>query len=120
MYNIPFGRPIIEEEEKNAVMEVLNNPILVHGPKTKSFEDDFAKFTNSPYAIAISSCTAGIAILYYLKRLSLFTWLNVYPSVYLNQFPSKNVLQILLLRLSGFPLSIRLFLFLKRQEIIFK
>jgi perosamine synthetase len=30
---IPFGRPLLGEEERNAVMEVLAGPILVHGPR---------------------------------------------------------------------------------------
>ena len=63
--NIPFGRPIIGEEEKKAVKEVLNNPILVHGPKSTEFEDGFKEFTNSPYAISVSSCTAGMHLVYF-------------------------------------------------------
>ena len=35
---IPFGKPIIEEEEKEAVMKVLSGPILVHGPKANPEE----------------------------------------------------------------------------------
>ena len=35
---IPFGKPIIEQEEKKAVQEVLESPILVHGPKALDFE----------------------------------------------------------------------------------
>ena len=31
--NLPFGKPIIGEEERNAVMDVLAGPILVHGPR---------------------------------------------------------------------------------------
>ena len=31
--SIPFGRPIIGDEEKQAVADVLEGPILVHGPK---------------------------------------------------------------------------------------
>jgi len=63
--NIPFGRPIIEQEEKQAVADVLNNPIHVHGPKSDQFEDGFKKFTNSPYAITVSSCTAGMHLVYF-------------------------------------------------------
>ena len=36
MRQIPFGRPIIGEPEKNAVMDVLGGPILVHGPRSNS------------------------------------------------------------------------------------
>ena len=44
---IPFGKPLIKKEEKNAVSKILNNPILVHGPKTPEFENLFCKFTQS-------------------------------------------------------------------------
>ena len=62
---IPFGRPIIEEEEKNAVLEVLNNPILVHGPKAVEFENNFATHTGAKNAISVSSCTAGMHLIYF-------------------------------------------------------
>lgn len=63
--NLPFGIPLIGEEEKNAVLEVLSNPILVHGPKAVQFEEDFGKFTNSPYSVSVSSCTAGLHLVYF-------------------------------------------------------
>lgn len=65
MRNIPFGKPLIGREEKQAVMEVLNGPILVHGPRTTAFEADFASFTGAPYAVAVSSCTAALHLAYF-------------------------------------------------------
>ena len=50
MQPIPFGKPIIDEEERNAVLQVLDGPILVHGPVAKQFEADFASFTQAPEA----------------------------------------------------------------------
>ena len=43
MREIPFGRPMIGEEERNAVANVLASPQLVHGPVAKAFEVAFAK-----------------------------------------------------------------------------
>ena len=43
---IPFGKPMIGEEERSAVMDVMAGPILVHGPQTVQFENDFATFTD--------------------------------------------------------------------------
>ena len=62
---IPFGRPMIGVEEKKAVADVMNNPILVHGPRSTQFEDGFKEFTNSPHAISVSSCTAGMHLVYF-------------------------------------------------------
>jgi len=62
---IPFGKPMIGEEEKNAVLEVLNGSILVHGPRVKEFEAAFAKFTGAPHAVSVSSCTAALHLAYF-------------------------------------------------------
>ena len=62
---IPFGKPILEEEEKQAVQEVLSGPILVHGPKSELFENAFREFTGAPHAISVSSCTAGMHLIYH-------------------------------------------------------
>ncbi len=65
MRTIPFGRPLIGEEEKRAVIDVLDGPILVHGPKSKAFETDFAAFTGAPEAVSVSSCTAALHLAYF-------------------------------------------------------
>lgn len=65
MRNIPFGRPIIGDAEKKAVMEVLKGPILVHGPKATEFENNFASFTGAPEAVSVSSCTAALHLAYF-------------------------------------------------------
>lgn len=62
---IQFGKPIIGEEEKRAVAEVLNGDILVHGPKAKEFEAAFADFTGAPYVVSTSSCTASLHLTYF-------------------------------------------------------
>ena len=65
MIKIPFGQPILGDEEKKAVMKVMEGSILVHGPVSKKFEDDFASFTGAPHAISVSSCTAGMHLIYF-------------------------------------------------------
>jgi perosamine synthetase len=62
---LPFGKPLIGLEERNAVAEVLSSPILVHGPKAIEFENEFAKFTGAPHAVSVSSCTAGMHLIYF-------------------------------------------------------
>ena len=64
MRTIPFGKPIIGDEERNAVMQVLSGPILTHGPLVKEFEAAFARYTGAKYAIAVSSCTAALHLAY--------------------------------------------------------
>ena len=65
MRQIPFGRPIIGDEERNAVSDVLRGHILVHGPKSKEFESVFAEYTGAPNAVSVSSCTAALHLCYF-------------------------------------------------------
>ena len=69
MRQIPFGRPMIGEEERAAVLDVLAGPILVHGPRAAQFEADFAAYTGAPHAVSVSSCTAGMHLVYFVLGL---------------------------------------------------
>ena len=40
---IQFGKPILNNEEKESVVKVLSGTQLVHGPKASDFEKKFAK-----------------------------------------------------------------------------
>ena len=62
---ISFGKPLIGKAEKRAVLNVLSGNILVHGPKAVEFENIFSKFTKSPFAVSVSSCTAGMHLVYF-------------------------------------------------------
>ena len=62
---ISFGSPIIGAPELRAVEEVLLSGILVHGPRAKAFETNFAAFTGAQHAISVASCTAGMHLAYY-------------------------------------------------------
>ena len=64
MREIPFGRPLVGREEKDILMNVLNGHVYVHGPLLKKFESSFSKFTQAPYAVALSSCTAALHLTY--------------------------------------------------------
>jgi len=57
---IPISKPIIGEEEKKLVREVLDSGMLAQGPKVKELEEKFAKFCGVNYAIAVNSGTAAI------------------------------------------------------------
>ena len=57
---ILFGQPHIGKDEINEVIESLENGWLGTGPKTKKFEEDFAKYKSSKFSLALNSCTAGL------------------------------------------------------------
>lgn len=57
---LPFSRPDIGQEEINEVIEVLSSGWITSGPKVQAFEKAFAEYVGCPYALALSSCTAGL------------------------------------------------------------
>ena len=57
---IPIAKPIIGDEEKEAVLEVLNSGIIAQGPRVREFELAFSEFTGTEFAIAVNSGTAAL------------------------------------------------------------
>lgn len=57
---IPIAKPILGEEEKKAVSEVIDSGIIASGPKTKEFEEQFAKYVGTKYALATTSGTTAL------------------------------------------------------------
>jgi dTDP-4-amino-4,6-dideoxygalactose transaminase len=58
--NIPFAPPYITEDEIKAATEVLKSGWLSLGYKTAEFENKFAGYVGSKYAVATNSCTAAL------------------------------------------------------------
>jgi dTDP-4-amino-4,6-dideoxygalactose transaminase len=62
---IPFGRPWITEDDRQAVMEVLNGPTLAHGPKARVLEAEFAAFVGAgAHCVSVSSGMAALHLAY--------------------------------------------------------
>ncbi len=62
--SIPFGRPMIGDDERAAVADVLAGTTLTHGPRVKAFEAAFAEFTGAPHAVATATCMAALHLAY--------------------------------------------------------
>jgi dTDP-4-amino-4,6-dideoxygalactose transaminase len=60
---LPFFKPDIDDNEINAVVDVLKSGWLTTGPNTVKFEELIKEFTGSKHAIAVNSCTAGLHIM---------------------------------------------------------
>jgi len=58
--NIPFGRPWITNEDRDAVMEVLKGHILTDGPRCANFEAKFTDMMGGGFATTTSSCMAAL------------------------------------------------------------
>jgi len=57
---IPYGRQHIIQQDIDAVVEVLKSDFLTQGPKVKEFEEKFAEYIGSKYAVAVSNGTAAL------------------------------------------------------------
>lgn len=57
---IPYGKHHIDEDDIQAVVDVLRSGILTQGPAIEAFEQAIAKYAGAKYAVALSSGTAAL------------------------------------------------------------
>ncbi len=57
---IRIAQPIIEDEEKRAVIDALESGQLSQGPRVAAFEEAFARYTGARHAVALNSGTAAL------------------------------------------------------------
>ena len=57
---LPFSTPTIEEAEINEVVDSLKSGWITTGPKVKLFEEAFKAYVGAPYAVPLTSATAGL------------------------------------------------------------
>jgi len=57
---IPYGKHYIDEDDIQAVVDVLRSGFLTQGPTVEAFENAIAKYVGVKYAVAVSSGTAAL------------------------------------------------------------
>jgi len=57
---IPLAKPLLGQQEINAVGKVIRSGWVIEGPKVKEFECQFAAFVGASYAVAVSNCTTAL------------------------------------------------------------
>ncbi len=57
---IPYGKHHIDEEDVQAVVDVLRSGVLTQGPAVGAFEQAVANYVGAKYAVAVSSATAAL------------------------------------------------------------
>ncbi|MBP2655027.1 MAG: UDP-4-keto-6-deoxy-N-acetylglucosamine 4-aminotransferase [Firmicutes bacterium] len=60
MKNIPYARQHINQEDVEAVVEVLKSDWLTQGPTIERFECQVAAYCGAKYAVAVTSATAAL------------------------------------------------------------
>jgi len=59
---IPLNRLLLGQEEAEAVSSVLSTGQVAAGPKVRAFEEEFASYIGTRYAVATSSGTAALHV----------------------------------------------------------
>ena len=59
---IPYGRQSIDQDDINAVIEVLNSTNLTQGPKVAEFESALCEQTDARFAVCVNSGTSALHI----------------------------------------------------------
>ena len=57
---IPYGRHYVDEEDIQAVVEILRSGALTQGPLVEAFAEAIAGYVGAKYAVAVSSGTAAL------------------------------------------------------------
>ena len=58
--SIPYGRQSITSEDIDSVIKALNSDYLTQGPIVKEFENKFAEYVDSRFAVAVNNATSGL------------------------------------------------------------
>ena len=61
---VRLARPVVSEEEVQAIREVLHSGVLTNGPRTAEFEQAFARRHQTAYAVAFANGTVALAAMY--------------------------------------------------------
>jgi dTDP-4-amino-4,6-dideoxygalactose transaminase len=59
---LPFGRPLLGEEEIAEVVDTLRSGWITTGPKVKRFERMLQEYVGAPHVRCVSSCTAALTL----------------------------------------------------------
>ncbi len=59
---LSFSLPLVGQEEIDEVIEALRSGWLTAGPRTRQFEQEFRETFQTPGALALNSCTAGLHV----------------------------------------------------------
>lgn len=60
MIQIPVAKPVLDEQEVEAVRRVILSGWVTQGPEVAAFEQEFADYVGAAHACAVSNCTTAL------------------------------------------------------------
>lgn len=79
---IPYGRQDINQQDIDAVVEVLKSDFLTQGPMVPAFEKSIMDACNAKYAVAVNSATSALHIACLALGLDKGDWLWTTPNTF--------------------------------------
>jgi len=79
---IPYGRQDINQQDIDAVVEVLQSDFLTQGPMVPAFEKSIMEACNAKYAVAVNSATSALHIACLALGLGKDDWLWTTPNTF--------------------------------------
>ena len=67
---LSYSTQLIEDDDIQAVVDVLKSDLLAQGPKVKKFEDDLCSYTGAKYAVAFNSATSALSAAYNISDIT--------------------------------------------------
>jgi UDP-4-amino-4,6-dideoxy-N-acetyl-beta-L-altrosamine transaminase len=67
---IPYSRQLIEEDDIQAVVDVLKSDFITQGPKIQEFENALAAYCHARYAVVFATGTAALHAAYFAAGIS--------------------------------------------------
>jgi UDP-4-amino-4,6-dideoxy-N-acetyl-beta-L-altrosamine transaminase len=59
---IPYGKHLVDEDDIDAVVDVLRNQFLTQGTVVPQFEQDLCEYTGAKHCVAVNSATSGLHV----------------------------------------------------------
>ena len=81
---IPYGRQDINQDDIDAVIEVLSSEFITQGPLGPLFEKTVAKYCGSQFAVATSSASAALHVACLALDLGPGDWLWTSPNTFVS------------------------------------
>lgn len=79
---IPYGRQDINQQDINAVVEVLKSDFLTQGPQVPAFEQAIIDACDAKYAVAVNSATSALHVACLALGLGNDDWLWTTPNTF--------------------------------------